>query len=278
MKKFIPMCLPVLLLCFACKNASGVMPSDIVWGPENGGLRMNLHIENTDANQTDVYKVVVRLVNIGKTPVVLTAQWKEEEEKGDYREFLKKEVGFTSFPESPIDTAQTMERPKRKSPQPTLEIKPGNSAVFEWTTAPRHLKPKGYYNTSPIFPCDGLYSIRAKFLAATKQDTHIFLYSNDCQLTVGKSMAMPKFAIARIIQADAEKGTVLLDLGSDQKIEPGDRFESIGLQQLPWSILITEVNDTVSTGSFKTLLKEPLKDMPTCPAIGSVVTYKGHSN
>ena len=272
MKKPIPVCLMVLLSCFVFQIAYGASPPGIVWGPENQGLRMNLHIENVDGNQPDVYKVGIRLANVGSTPIVLAAQWDYEEEKGDYREFLKRGVELTSFPEVKVESAQTAGS-IRTSPQPTFEIKPGDSVAVEWVSAHRHLKPKGYYNTTPAeFLSDGLYSIRAKFLANSKNGNRILLYSNDCQLSVGKSTAMPKFAMARIIQADPTKGTVLITLGSDQKVEPNDRFECIFFPYAVWEILITEVNPNSSTGSVKTIAREPQENVPAFPRVSDVAT------
>jgi hypothetical protein len=271
MKKPISVCLMVLLLCFVSQISYGASPPDIAWGPENQGLRMNLHIENADSNQPDVYKVGIRLANVGSTPIVLAAQWHYEEEKGDYREFLKQGVELTSFPEVKVESAQTAGT-IRTSPQPTFEIKPGDSVAVEWVTAPRRLKPQGYYNTTPTFPSDGLYSIRAKFLAISKQGSRILLYSNDCQFAVGKSTAMPKFAMARIIQADPAKEKVMLNLGSDQKIEPNDRFECIFFPYAVWEILVTEVKLNSSTGSVKTIAREPQENVPAFPRVGDVAT------
>lgn len=269
MKKQILICLTILLLCFVLQPAYGESLQGIVWGPENQGLRMNLRIENAEANQPDVYKVEIRLTNVGTTPTVLAAQWYEEEEKGDYREFLKKQIELTSFPEAPPSTAQTAMRSERTSPQPTLEIKPGSTVIVEWVTAHRYLKPQGCYNTAPTLPTDGLYSIRARFLATSKQGNRILLYSNDCQLAVGGSTAMPKFPIARIIQSDASEGKVTLDIGSDQKIEPNDRFKCGIFPYIYWDILITEVKETVCTGSVKitSMTTENVK-VPTFPEVG----------
>jgi len=265
----------VLLPCFMFSIACGAS-SDAVWGPENQGLRMNLRIENADADQADVYKVVIKLVNVGKAPIELIAQWDEEEEKGDYSEFLKRSVQLTSFPEIRVYSAQTIAGTKRTSPQPSLKIKPGDTTAFEWITAKRLLKPQGYYNTFPDqFPCDGLYSIRANFLASSKQGNRILLYSNECQLAVGKSTAMPKFAMALIIQADAEKKTVLLGLGSDQKIEPNDRFECGVFPFVSWDVLITEVKDNISTGSVKTRARNPQGNVPDFPKEGMMATLIG---
>ena len=262
----------MVLVCFAVPQYTyGTSPHEIIAGPENQGLRMNLHIENVDEKKADVYKVRISLINVGTTPIVLVAQWDYEEEKGDYCEFLKKQVEFTSFPEVRQDSAQTASRSGRTSPQPTLEIKPVDSVAVEWVTAPRRLKPQGYYNTTPTtFPSDGLYSVRARFLAISKHGKRILLYSNDHQLAVGGSTALPKFAMARIIQSDATEGNVLLNLGSDQKIEPNDRFGCSFFPFAYWDILITEVKPTVSTGSVKTRLREPGENIPLFPEAGSV--------
>lgn len=270
MKKQILVCLTVLLLCFVFQPAYGKSLHSLVWGPENQELRMNLYIENADSNRTDVYKVGIRLTNVGTTPIVLVAQWYEEEEKGDYCEYLKRSVELISFPEAPQSTAQTAMRSERTSPQPTLEIKPGDTVAAEWVTARRYLKPQGYYNTAPTFPADGLYSIRARFLAVSKQGNRILLYSNDCQLAVGGSTMMPKFAMARIIKSDANEGKVILDIGSDQKIELNDKFKCSIFPYIYWDILITEVKETVCTGSvkIKSMTTENVK-VPTFPEVGS---------
>jgi hypothetical protein len=271
MHKFIFLRMMVLLPCFMLSIACGASASDAIWGPENQGLRMNLNIENADANQADVYKVVIKLVNAGKTPIELVAQWPYEDDKGDYKEYFKTMVGLTSFPEITTHSAQTMARIKRTSPQPNLEIKPGNIATFEWITAKRLLKPQGYYNTFPdIFPNDGLYSIQARFLATTKKGNRILLYSNDCQLAVGKSTTMPKSAMARIIQSNPDQNSVLLNVGSDQKIELNDKFRYMYFPVTHWDIRITEVNDGTSTGWTESQ-KTP-KGIPVFPPEGSMVT------
>lgn len=265
MKKAIFLCVAVLLIYFVFQNSYGVTTSSINWGSENQGLRMNLRIEDAGSNQEDVYKVVIQMANAGTTSIELTSQWEEEKDKGDYGEYLKKAVVLSSFPDAPLFHAQTLASAGRTSPQPTLEIKPGDSVTFEWVTAPRRLKPEGYYNTTPKFSSDGLYSIRAKFLAKSKHGNRILLYSNDCQLAVGGSTAMPKFSVARIIDSDAEKRTVILNLGSDQKIEVNDRFKSGTL--MLWEVVITEVEDTISTGS---VVKTVNEDKLYFPKAGSV--------
>jgi hypothetical protein len=244
MKKPISAYLAVLLFCFAFQLTCGASPQDTVWGPENQGLRMNLHIENADGNQVDVYKVEIRLANVSTKPIILVVPRETEADVSDYGEFFKKDVVFTSFPEVIMDIGQTLER---ISSQPTLEIKAGDSVTFQWVTAQRRLKPLGYM--TPLFPSDGLYSIKARFLAVSKQGSRIFLYSNDCQLAIGGSTALPKFAVARIIQSDPNEGTVLLNLGSDQKIEQNDRFRCHFGKGTSWVIIITEVKPAISTGS-----------------------------
>jgi hypothetical protein len=93
---------------------------------------------------------------------------------------------------------------------------------------------------------------------------------------------MPKFPIARIIQSNASEGKVILDIGSDQKIEPNDRFECGGFPYLYncWDILITEVKETVCTGSvkLKSMTTEENAKEPTFPEVGikaELVSAKG---
>jgi hypothetical protein len=274
MKKSVLLGMLFLSTCFIFQIAFGKEIGS-VWGPENQGLRMNLNIQSADKNQPDVYKVVIKLINVGKESIVLIAKWDFEEDKGDYNEFFKTNVVLTSFPEVRVHSAQTMAQTKRHSPQPTLEIKPGKVASFEWITAKRLLKPKDFYNTLPdIFPNDGLYGIRARFLANTKQGNRILLYSEEFLLPVGKSSSLPKFAIARIVQSNPDQNTVLLDVGSDQKIEPNDVFEYVYFPAASWEIRIMEVNDTVSTGLVKLKGRDPQASgsVPAFPPAGGFVS------
>jgi hypothetical protein len=258
----------VLTCLFMSQFTYGTSPDDIIAGPENQGLRMKLQIKKADGEKADVYKVSISLINVGATSVILVAQWDDEREKGDYGEFLKKQVSLTSFPEVRVDSAQTAPQ-ERTSPQPTLVIKPGDSVSVEWISAPRRLKPEGYYNTIPTaFPSDGLYSIRARFLAVSKGGKRILLYSNDYQLAVGGSTKLPKFAVAPIVQCDPANGKVLLGLGSDQQIEPNDKYRTTFFPFASWEILITEVGDTTSTGLVKTLARDSRENVPVFPKVG----------
>ncbi len=268
MKRTFFLYLVVSACLFMSQFTYGTSSDDIIAGPENQGLRMKLHIKNADGEKADVYKVSISLINVGTTPVILVALWDDEKEKGDYSEFLKKQVSLISFPEVCVHSAQTEVPQERTSPQPTLVIKPDYSVSVEWITAPRLLKPEGYYNTIPdTFPSDGLYSIRAGFLAVSKGGKRILLYSNDYQLAVGGSTKLPKFAVAPIVQCDPANGKVLLGLGSDHQIKPNDKFTTGAFGR--WEILITEVEDTTSTGLVRILRRDPIfENEPVFPKVG----------
>lgn len=273
MKRIIFLCLIVLMCLFMSQFTYGTSSTDIIAGPENQGLRMKLRINNADISKPDIYKVSINLINVGTTPVSLIAQstpWEEKDENGDYSEFVKKHLIFTSFPKVCVDSAQTMGSMKKISSQPTLVIKPGESMFVEWVSAYRRLKPEGYYNTTPVaFPSDGLYNIRAEFIAVSKEGKRILLYSNDCQLAVGGSTKLPKFSVARIVRCDPVNGTVLLDLGADHQIKPDDKFRTSYFPYASWEIVITEVKDTVSIGLVKTVARDPSgENVPVFPEEG----------
>lgn len=239
-------------------------------GPENQGLRMQLQIDHTeDANNSDIYKVSVSFHNVTHEDITLVAQWDDEREKGNYGEFVKKETIFEAFPRVAIQSAQTVMPPKRTSPQPTMTVKASESISLAWLTSPRQLKPKGYYNTIPVpFPSDGLYSIRAKFIAISTENKRILLYSNYCQLSVGHSNVLPKFAMASIIQSDPNENKVLLPLGSDQKIQVGDKFITRYFPFANWEITISEVYTSTAVGIVKIISRAEEKNVPTFPKIG----------
>lgn len=271
MKKRLHIHLPALILCYLFSFAYSASADELIAGPENHGLRMRLLISNAEEGSPDVYRVHIDLLNVGKEPVVLAARWVYEEEQGDYLDFLKKEISFVSFPEVMLDSAQTGGS-WRKSPQPECEIEPGKSLQVEWVSAPRRLKPQGYYNTTPTFPSNGLYGVRAQLLAMSKDGQRILLTSNEQQISVGGSTKMPKHAVAHIIECDPENKKVRLDLGSDHRIELNDKFDTIYFPIARWVITIVEVQDTTSTGSVEGILRDAPVDanVPTFPQKGRV--------
>lgn len=252
------------LLCFFIAASLHAMPSgSLQAGPENHGLRMQLSITTASESGKDAYTVRLDLMNTGQVPVVLVANWPYEQDKGDYAEFLKSEVMLISHPEVLAETAQTGGE-WRISPQPEYEIKPGARLTVEWSSTDRRLKPKNYPNTSPYFPTDGLYGIRAKFLAVTKDGKRILLTSNEQPVPVGGSVEMPKYATARIIRVDPEKKTAAINLGSDQRIEKNDKFSlrygTLGC----WHLTITEVDEGLARGTVETIKREG-EDVPLFP-------------
>jgi len=100
-----------------------------------------------------------------------------------------------------------------------------------------------------------LYGVRARFLAHTKDGREILLNSNEQQVSVDGSVAMPKYATGRIVWAKPENKTVAIDLGARQKIEKGDVFRvQYGLAAL-WQIEVTKVDDWICEGTVETIAR-----------------------
>jgi hypothetical protein len=195
MKKSSTRYLGVLLFGVMFEIACGATSEAIIWGPENGGLRMNLQVVPAESNQPDIYKVTIRIANVGKSPTILVAKWEGDHQKGDYRQYIKESVFLESFPEIRYSYSQTWET-QRTLPQPTIEVKPGDFVAAEWITVRMSLVPQGDKLRIMDFPSNGLYGIRARFHATLEKGGSIPLYSNDCQLAVGGSTAVPKTALS----------------------------------------------------------------------------------
>ena len=239
-------------------------------GAVNQGLRLRLSVTTTVEKGIDVHSVRLNLLNVGAAPIILVAHWPYEENKGDYAEFFKSEVGFLSFPEVVPESAQTAGS-VRTSPQPEQEIGPGGSLTVGWTAKGCCLKEKDHQNTTPCFPSDGLYGVRARIIVVTKDGKRVLLVSNEQPVVVGGSLQIPKYATGRVVSGQPDKKAVTIDLGSDQKIEKGDQFMIRWGLEAAWRVTVTEVGTWFCEGAVE-VLHHSGRETPLFPETVSIAT------
>ena len=253
-------CLIIVLLCLGMdsRTSGGIE----LLGPEVDGLRMGLEIESRYVNGRDSYTVRIRIVNTGSDPVTLVGRAPYEGELNNYAEWLQAEVCFSTFPELIPPSAQTAGS-MRVSPDPATTIGPGKEFAVSWQSHGRYLKTEHYYNTTPYFPSDGLFGVRAMITLQTDQGKQIPLYSNEHAVCVGGSVALPKHGVAYVLRRDEEKREVTLSLGSRHRIVEGDRFHIMGRFPSGWMMTVVEVGAMTCRASVR--ITGDAKDMESLP-------------
>jgi hypothetical protein len=151
----------------------------------------------------------------------------------------------------------------RASADPTTTIGPGKKLAVSWESQGRYLKTSHYYNTTPYFPSDGLYGVRARIKVRAARGKEIYLYSNEQAVSVGGTVALPKHGVAYVIRRDEEKREVLLSLGSRHRIVKGDRFHIMGRFPSGWLMTVTEVDTSMCRASVA--IRGEAKDMEPLP-------------
>jgi hypothetical protein len=239
-------------------------------GPESHGLRLRLMVDTKVEQGADLHAVRLDLLNEGRKPVTLVAQWPYEGDTGDYAQFLASEVAFVTFPEVVPDSAQTGGS-MRQSPQPEYKIAPGGSLTLSWKARGRRLKETDYYNNTPYFPTRGLYGVRARIVVMTKDGKQVLLTSNPVQVSVGGSKAMPKWATGRLVSVQPEKKTASINLGANQKIAKGDVFVIRYGFQASWRLTVTSAGPWLAEGTVETV-HHAGRDTPQFPREQSMAT------
>jgi len=229
----------VMLLLLGMK--SQVNPEISLLGPEVNGLRLGLRITARNIKGKDMYDVRARILNTGSQPVTLVGLAPYEDKLNNYAEWLKAEMCFITFPELLPQSAQTG-GVMRTSPNPQTTIRPGEEFTVSWSSEGRYLKSEDYYNTTPYFASDGLYGVRARVPLRIKEGQEILLHSNEQAVSVGGSVALPKYGVGYVVRRDEEEQKVVLSLGSRHRIAKGDRFRVPGRFPSGWMLTITEVN------------------------------------
>ena len=184
-------CLVIVLLSLGVD--SGPTGGIELLGPEVGGLRMGLEIESRYVNGSDSYRVRIRIVNTGSDAVTLVGRAPYEGEVNDYAEWLRAEVCFATFPELIAPSAQTAGA-MRVSADPTTTIGPRKEFTVSWQSHGRYLKTEHYYNTTPYFPSDGLFGVRATITLQTDQGKEIRLYRTSIPFQWGAPWLFPSMA------------------------------------------------------------------------------------
>lgn len=170
---------------------------------------------------------------------------------------------FETFPELMPLSAQTGGA-MRATPYPQTTITPGEEVTVSWTSRGRYLKAEDHHNTTPYFASEGLYSVRARILLHTEDRREILLHSNEQTVSVGGSVALPKYGVARVIQSDPERQHVTLNLGSHHRIEKGDRFRVPTRFPSGWMLTVTDVRTSscVATVERTGPHKEDMEPLP----------------
>ena len=270
--QFLPVMIALVPLGISSTYAERVMTEA---GPENGGLRLRLIIEQAADAKNDERKIRLELMNVSDKEVELVAH-EFYEEDGDYADFFRSDVVFDTFPPVMQDSAQTTGF-ERKSPQPRLTLKPDESLTDEWKESGRRLKmPDGmldaHYNKAPTFPSVGLYGVKARITVVTAKGKRLLLVSNEQQLSVRGSKSMPKYAVARIVSTNEEMESLSIDLGSDKGIEPGDKFTTTYNLGTSWRITIRNVSSIHAEGTVEPIHRADRPDVPTFPVKGAMAT------
>jgi hypothetical protein len=269
MQRFIFQAL-ILVLTFGIHvmslNAAPLGPADA--GPENGGLRLKLIIENHADKPDDARTIHLLVIHVGEKPVTLVGQWEYEQPPGEYSAWLRRATEFTTFPEVVSDMAGTSGE-ERVSPQPTHVLKPGETLAVKWREWGPTLKSpednlEDHLNTAPTLPSVGMYSVRAHFTALTAEGKRLLLSSNEQPVVIGGKLTMPKFATTRVLDADAVAKSAEIRLGSDQGIQPGDVFQLTNpeMKGVAWWLTISHSATWWSEGSVLRDPGDPADDEP----------------
>lgn len=241
-------------------------------GPENGGLRLRLVI--TQEREVSSNTVTVELQNVGPKTVVLVGEWDYQENRDGYQAFFEKRIGFVTYPEVQPDSFQTAGG-ERRSPQPQYELGAGKSLAISWKTKGNQIRQDGPFpGTTPVFPSVGLYGVRASIVVLTKDGRRILLVSNEQPFIVGGVSILPKYATAHVVSVNRDQNAGTIDLGSEQRIEKGDRFVIRWGLQASWRLTVTNVHTWGSDGSIAVVHHDGRPETPKLPPERSLATLE----
>jgi hypothetical protein len=154
-------CIGGLLVLFAfLVQAEEVLPDP---GPENGGMRLRLVVRPERLTTNEVYHVRLDLLNVTEKPITLVADWSDDSQRGDYKEYLEADVSIETYPEI-IGLMAQVSAGQRRTPQPQCVLEANKTLTLEWTSGGKRLKNKWTHlleTQNPAFPADGLYSVHA---------------------------------------------------------------------------------------------------------------------
>ena len=250
-------------------GAAPVLPDP---GPENGGLCLRLVI--VPGPQGDSRTINMELLNTGLKAVSLVGEWDYEEDKGDYEAFFAKRMAFVTYPEVQPESFQTAGG-RRNASQPAYELAPGKSLSVSWRSQGRQIRQQSPFSgTTPLLPSPGLYGVKATIVLLTKAGARVLLVSNEQPMIVGCVRTLPKYATGYVVSANQEKNLVMIDLGSDQKIEKGDTFVMHWGLQASWRLTVVNVETWSSEGTTSRLHHDGRPETPQFPREGWLATLE----
>ena len=242
----------MLCICFSflndCHRQVSLAP-ELVFGPENGGLRMCLSIKTERSGGQDHFLIKVGIINNNNFNVTLVGDSDAtREEFKDYADYLKWTISFLSFPTILPSLGQTM-APTMVAIQ-KVTIEPHQEYVVSWTTTGNSLKSRNNMLRSPYFRLPGLYGIRASMVFTTDENKKILLYSNEVQVSIGGSNKLPVIATGHVLYVDTLSKLVSIDLGAIHGVVVGDVFDCIESDG-DWELKIVNVGEYRSEATSK---------------------------
>lgn len=239
-------------------------------GPENGGMRMRLVVRNGNEGDKSRHEVRVDLLNVSPQALKLQADWLYETDTGNLKDYLEAAASIESYPPTAPWVGQIMGG-RRTSPQPEHALEPGEVLTLKWHTAGNFLKNRVSNKLdvqNPEFAFPGMYAVHATLLVPVA-GKKVPLRSNEQMVSIGKSRAMPRFTLGKLISVDEAKQTAWLDLGEEHKVVKGDRFRvRTGMVDF-WQLIITEAREKTSLGRLEPVernspeLKKAKRQFPT---------------
>jgi hypothetical protein len=239
-------------------------------GPENAGLRLRLRVDTAGQGSNETFHARLDLINTTAQPVRLRADWEDDSQKGDFKEWLEADASIETYPEIIPWMGQAMAG-RRTSAQPEIILRAKETLRVEWTASGRRLKNKVdrvLYTQNPTFPTDGLYAVhtivrlrRATDVTSSagrggsmddwRPQGDILLRSNEQMVPVGGSQELPKHSYGRVMSVNTNRNTATIDLGALQKITPGDHFMVYaGMIGDYWDLRITTVHGSSAEGTL----------------------------
>lgn len=221
-------------------------------GPEDGGLRLRLVATPRTEENKEGFDVRVDLVNVSQRTITVQTGW-EDDATGSVNDYLEAATSIECVPAlAPWMGGTQMRQAGQNLPQATHVLKPGETLSASWQTSGRKLKNRVSKPTvvqNPTFPFPGLYSVHATVDVITSAGT-VRLRSNEQLVPVGGSRAMPRHTYGPLLSINGEQKSATLGLGTLHKVAVGDEFV-MPSKQGSWYVVITEVHNRYSEGTFK---------------------------
>jgi hypothetical protein len=222
-------------------------------GPEALGLRLRLSVAPRAEPALAGYRVRVDLVNVSAEAILLRANLRFDGAES-FQDYLEAAIGIECTP-AVAPWIGGVAQGRRTEPQPEHRLAPGETISASWETDQPRLKnrvlnPNEVQN--PTFPFPGLYSTRAVLEVITANGTAL-LHSNEQQVPVGGSRAMPRPTMGTLYSVDGEKKTGTLSLGTLHQVAIGDQFEIGSPKGMHWKLTITGADSRWSWGNLELL-------------------------